>query len=696
MSDLTRRLTSFGGVETVAKMAERPSIRIGWPFRKLERHPLLGPVIGKLGITSGTVHVGWGMRPSGRSAVKAARSSGQRLLLLEDAFVRSLKPGMAGPVYGLIADSQGIHYDVGGRSDLIDFLNTGKPCGWMNSTLPDKSVPTELMAAFREAGVSKYNWFPGEFRDEPLAEKPGILVVDQTRGDMAIRRGGFAESDFDRMLRAAFDECEGAPVYLRAHPDHLFRAKKTCFSKELLTDSRLRLLSPDLTPAQCFSFCHTVMVGTSLMGMEALIHGCKVVTYGWPFFAGWGLTEDRGAPGVADRRRSLDLETLFDAAFLRYAHYFDPETLEPCGLETILGHLRVQKETFRANRGLTVTVGFTPWQRHIANSYFRSPAGSIEHLAAAAGTPEQPSVRNAARLVYWGRRPEIPESLRDRAARVEDGFIRSNGLGAAFNFPYSWVIDRRGIYFDGGAPSDLEHFLNQGFGAEDLQQASRLIRSLREKRLTKYNLSGSPVRLAPAMVAGRKVILVPGQVEADASIAFGSPDLKSNLALLRRVREMEPAACLVFKAHPDLVAGARHGKVLPEGFAEACDIAVTEGNVLDWLDLCDEVHTMTSTVGFEALIRGKPVVAYGLPFYAGWGLTTDRIPSPRRTRRLTLEELVCGALIRYPRYLNPETGEFTTALRAAEALGRPSTDRRAWHLKTVSKLKKAWVELARR
>lgn len=677
-------------------MAERSSIRIGWPFRKLERHPLLPAIIGKLGIVGQPVHVGWGMRPSGQAAAKSARSTGGRLLLLEDAFLRSLKPGMNGPVYGLIADSQGIHYDVGGRSDLIDFLNTGTPSGWMNATLRDKTSIPRLIAAFRQTAASKYNWFPGEYREQALEEKPGILVVDQTRGDMAIRRGGLAESDFDRMLRAAFEQNEGQPIYLRAHPDHLFRAKKTCFSKDLLSDSRLRLLSPDLSPAQCFSFCHTVMVGTSLMGMEALLHGCKVITYGWPFFAGWGLTEDRAAPGIADRRRAVTLETLFEASYLRYAHYFDPESLEPCGLSHILDHLRLQKETFHANRGLTVTVGFTPWQRHIANHYFRSPAGSIEHLAAASGNPEHPSVGSAARVVYWGRRPEIPAPLRERSARVEDGFIRSNGLGAAFNFPYSWVIDRRGLYFDGGAPSDLEHLLNTGFNATELAQAARMIHSLREKRLTKYNLAASPIRLDPALVAGRKVILVPGQVEADASIAFGSPELKTNLALLHRVREMEPAACLVFKAHPDLVAGARHGKVLPEGFAEACDIAVTEGNVLDWLDLCDEVHTMTSTVGFEALIRGKPVVTYGLPFYAGWGLTYDRHPSPRRTRRLTIEELVCGALICYPRYLHPETGEFTTALRAAEALSRPAVDRRAWHLKTVSKLKKAWVELARR
>ena len=300
-------------------------------------------------------------------------------------------------------------------------------------------------------------------------------------------------------------------------------------------------------------------------------------------------------------------------------------------------------------------------------------------------------------MLVWGRKIEVPEQDGGRSARVEDGFIRSKGLGAAFNFPYSWVIDESGIYFDASGPSDLENHLNRGFSAAELDEAAMLIEVLREKRLTKYNLATSPVRLDASVVGGRKVILVPGQVEADASIAYGSPDLKSNLALLRRVREAEPDAYLIFKAHPDLVAGARHGSILPDGFAEACDLAVTDGNVLDWLDLCDEVHTMTSTVGFEALIRQVPVVTYGLPFYAGWGLTTDRLPCPRRIRRLTLEELVCGALMRYPRYLNPETGEFTTALKVARILTSESAarDRRAWHLKAVSKLKKFWVESAR-
>jgi capsular polysaccharide export protein len=662
-------------------------------FGKVLRHPHLGAFLRENAPDGTAVHVGWGMKASGRSAMRAAAKSGGRLLLLEDAFVRSLRPGSGGAVYGLLADSRGIHYHADGQSDLIRALQSGKPCGWMRKSPVAGDVPEKLMTRFRELGVSKYNWFPGEYAAEAPAHPEGILVVDQTRGDMAIRLGGLDEGAFGRMLRAALDESDGAPVYLRGHPDHLFRSRKSCFPRELLDDRRIRLLPADLSPAQCFAFCRTVFVGSSLLGMEALLHGCRVVTFGAPFYAGWGLTEDRL---VRPRGRSVDLAELFDLAYLRYCHYFDPDTGEPCGLASVLEHLALQKEMFRRNRGRAVSVGFSPWKRDIAPSYLRSPAGSLVQLSSLDDLEKFPADEET-RLVLWGRKQEVPARFAGRCSRVEDGFIRSKGLGAAFNFPYSWVVDDTGIYFDASAPSDLEVLLEGGFSEADLATARELAALLREKRLTKYNLTGNPVSLDPGLVRGRRVLLVPGQVEADASILFGSPELKSNLDLLRRVRECEPDACIVFKAHPDLVAGARHGKVLPPGYAEACDLAVTEGNVLDWLDLCDEVHTMTSTVGFEALIRGVPVTTYGLPFYAGWGLTKDRLSCPRRKRRLTLDELVCGALIRYPRYLNPATGEFTTALKVTHLLTSPDAagDRRAWHLKCLSKAKKLWVNLSR-
>jgi capsular polysaccharide export protein len=668
-----------------ARMKELAKVETAWIYRKVLRHSLLGAFLAQYPFSGERIHVGWGGRPSGLAAMNAARRAGGKLLLLEDSFVRSIRPGRGGAVYGLIADSQGIHYRADGVSDLLQSLETREPVGWMNTG--DCGDPVKLMARFREIGASKYNCFPGEYRDDPLPDEQGILVVDQSRGDASILQGGLTAGDFEQMLQAALDDSEGAPVYVRAHPDHRFRKKHSCFPPALLADSRVKLLSPDLSPAQCFSFCHTVMVGSSIMGMEALIHGKKVVTYGRPFFAGRGLTEDR----LAVQRHPMELTELFAAAYLRYGHYFDPDTREPCGFDEILDHLALQKEMFYHNRGHSVTFGFSPWKQKIVPSYLRSPAGELTHVK---GVLEAPA---DARLLVWGRRQETPKSFQGRVVRVEDGFIRSKGLGAAFNFPYSWVLDSRGIYFDPTGPSDLEDLLNAGFAESDLRDAAHLIEILREKRLTKYNLTSQEVTLAADQIRGKKVILVPGQVEADASIAFGSPILKTNIELLRAVRAAEPEAFLIFKAHPDLVAGARHGSVLPGGYDGLADLAVTEGNVLDWLDICDEVHTMTSTVGFEALIRKVPVVTYGLPFYAGWGLTTDRLECSRRIRRLTLEELVCGALMKYPRYMNPATGEFTTALKVTLLLTSASAtgDQRAWYLKTVSKFKKLWVELAR-
>ncbi len=669
-------------------MGRRKKVRFREPLQKDWAHPLLAGILTELNLDRNHVSTGWGCRPSGELAVKEAVQRNLKLLLLEDGFVRSLLPGTK-TSYSLVADTGGIYYDAKGGSDLIAALNKGEPVGWMrNQTAQD--IPA-LMRRFRETGASKYNWYPGEYTGVALPENTGVLVVDQTQGDTSLLYGGMDVEKFDQMVRDALDEHPNEPIYLRSHPDHHYREKLSCFSPWVFDEPRITLLPANLSPAQCFEFCQEVYVGTSLMGMEALLHGCKVKAYGWNFYAGWGLTEDRGTMGIAPRFRNLDLASLFEASYLQYCHYFDPDTRLPCGLGEILDHIELQKDMFRKNAGRSVTVGFSPWNRTISPAYLRSPAGELSQVKDMTEVPEE------ARILVWGRKTKISEHLRNRTIRVEDGFIRSKGLGATFNFPYSWVLDETGIYFDATAPSDLENLYNKTFEPRDLAESRELIQVLREKRLTKYNLTVSPIALDKDLIAGRKIILVPGQVQADASILFGSPEVKTNLDLLHRVRAAEPDAFLIFKAHPDLVAAARHGKILPDGIEGAADLVATDGNVLDWLEVCDEVHTMTSTVGFEALIREVPVVTYGMPFYAGWGLTTDRLQCLRRRRELTLEELVCGALVKYPRYLNPATGEFTTALKVTNLLTTENlvADRRAWHIKAVILLKKAWVKLAR-
>ena len=125
---------------------------------------------------------------------------------------------------------------------------------------------------------------------------------------------------------------------------------------------------------------------------------------------------------------------------------------------------------------------------------------------------------------------------------------------------------------------------------------------------------------------------------------------------------------------------------------------VEQGDIISWIEAVDEVHTLTSTVGFEALMRNKPVFTYGLPFYAGWGLTQDWLDCERRTATRTLEELVYAVLIEYPTYLNPKTGEYTTALNAAKLLADPdfTYDARPLYIKLLAPLKSIYNRCIKR
>ena len=671
-------------------MALRMELQARWPFLKWD-HPLLGEILQALEADPATVAAGWGYRPSGMRARRAAAGGNFRLLLLEDALVRSMKPGGV-TAYGLVADSRGIYYDASGASDLVAALESGKPEGWMREN------PADLLARFREVKASKYNWYPGDFRDGSLPEDPGVMVIDQTRKDASLAFGGMRPRDFERMVRDALDEHPTGPIYLRAHPDHRYRGKHSCFPPWVFNEPRVKLLPPDLSPASCFSFCREIYAGTSLMGMEALIHGCRVKSYGWNFYAGWGLTEDRCEAPVRPRPHALDLPRLFQAAYLDYGHYFDPDSGDPCGLGRILDHIELQRATAFESRGTLITPGWVPWKKTLAAGFFHSPGTELHHAKNGTAAADLAANLPDARLLLWGA-ATAPENSATPVVRVEDGFLRSSGLGATFHRPLSWVRDDAGIYFDPRTPSRLETILQTAaFTATQRADAAELLGFLRTHRLTKYNVGGNPVTWQRAAAGGRKIILIPGQVEGDASLKYGSPELRSNGELLCRVRQAEPDAFLIYKAHPDLVAGARHGPLLPDDTATLADLTVTTGGAIDWLERCDEVHTMTSTLGFEAILRQVPVVTYGLPFYAGWGLTRDSLECPRRSRKLTVEELVCGALICYPTYLNPLSGEFTTAIRIARLLSRGGAvgERRAGYLRIVSILKHGWVKLARR
>jgi len=270
-------------------------------------------------------------------------------------------------------------------------------------------------------------------------------------------------------------------------------------------------------------------------------------------------------------------------------------------------------------------------------------------------------------LLLWGGDPPPPGVSRGiHVLRVEDGFLRSVGLGAELARPLSWSVDSRGIHFDATQPSDLEHLLQTvQFLPPLLNRAAHLRRRIVASGLTKYNV-GQGAWLRPSHA--RRVILVPGQVESDASLRYGAPAICSNLGLLQAVRRANPDSYVVYKPHPDVRAGLR-----AEGTGEAeasvwCDEILGDLPMGELLNQVDEVHVMTSLTGFEALLRQKVVVCYGLPFYAGWGLTRDILTLARRTRHLSLDELVAAALLIYPIYFNHSNGACGTPEQALDEL----------------------------
>lgn len=316
----------------------------------------------------------------------------------------------------------------------------------------------------------------------------------------------------------------------------------------------------------------------------------------------------------------------------------------------------------RRNAGGFRLIGMSPWKRRCLAPFLTGPDGPPGEVG---------------RPVVWGA-GEAPEG----ALRVEDGFLRSVGLGLRHTPPASLTFDETAPYFDATQRNGFEDAVEAAhFTPQLTARAAWLQGRILELRLSKYNLASNAT--LPTAPNGREAVLVPGQVETDASIRLGGVDVKTNKALLQEARRANPDAFIIYKPHPDVLTGLREGAVADaEDIADHVETAASAPDCLDW---ADHVVTITSLMGFEALMRGKRVTTLGRPFYAGWGLTTDLAP-PNRSRSLSLEELIAAALILYPRYIDPVTRlpapvEVVVEALAAELAAEGSIaakTRRAW------------------
>ena len=260
-------------------------------------------------------------------------------------------------------------------------------------------------------------------------------------------------------------------------------------------------------------------------------------------------------------------------------------------------------------------------------------------------------------VLGWGMKPSsAPGRVWSRLTglpyvALEDGFLRSVGLGEAGTPSMSLIVDPLGAYYDAARGSVIEGTIAGTATRAERLRARALMESAVAQGLSKTNL-GRP--LDPAILRPGRRVLIVDQTAGDASIPLGLAGAWSFARMLSAARQDEAGAQLIVKRHPAVAAGLKRGCL---DLSDAGDLTVVDDvRAADFLDAVDAVYVVTSGLGFEALWRRLPVRVFGAPFYAGWGLTRDDMTPPRRGVPRAIEDVVHATMIAHCRWVDPVTG----------------------------------------
>ncbi len=659
------------------------------------RFPLIGPALDAVAIKSAELMwnradgvVGWGVKPLARMAQRLASMRNIPYWSLEDGFLRSVGLGKAGaPPVSMVADDLGVYFDAAKPSRLEELLQCG-------AEKPDLERARNLHALIIEHRLTKYNHLLDYKISLPASGGRRILLIDQVAGDYSVPGAGADEHAFLRMWNEA-RAVPGTSVLVKSHPDSVAGYARGYLS-HLAGQPNVHFINESVSPHALLDVVDEVWTVSSQFGFDAILRSVPVTTFGVPFYAGWGLTRDWAEGEIATRAlhrrtRKISLDAFVAATLLQYPLYVDPVTKRPTTAENAVDRLVAWRRHALERQGNYLCAGFSRHKRSTVRHMLAGPWSSVTFCGS---NPDKKQLEKADYLVRWGQNATLLASEEKLSAaipvlRMEDGFIRSAGLGSALTPASSMCIDREAVYYDATRQSGLEKLLRAAqFDQSLLERAARLRQRIIEHGITKYNLRSMISPDYHALAAGRPIITVAGQVPDDASLRFGLTNGVSNIELLKIVRKRRPDAFLVYKEHPDLLAGKRKGLSDATVLGETADLVVGDVAVDRLLDASDEVHVATSQLGFEALIRRRQVWCYGLPFYAGWGLTHDGVTPLRPRRTLSLDELIAGVLIVYPHYLSGETGlpcevedvidEIHAARNKKRSLVRRSLHRMGW------------------
>lgn len=284
---------------------------------------------------------GWGRKPVALCARWIAARRNLPFWTLEDGFYRSVGLGKAGAdSFSLILDRQGIYFDAFAPSSLDHLLQ---------AEISDaaRARARELRELIVARRLTKYNHLP----DRPLRlDSPRgrrrIVLVDQVARDHSLRGSGADADTFATMWAQAraLERNGEATVFAKPHPDVAAGYARGMLAVAIGAE-QVRWIAPDAAAPALLDAVDEVWTASSQLGFEALLRGRRTICFGAPFYAGWGLTEDRASTAAVRTvlghrgRFRLSLDQMVHAALIAYPIYFDPIRGVPTSPESALQRL---------------------------------------------------------------------------------------------------------------------------------------------------------------------------------------------------------------------------------------------------------------------------------------------------------------------------------------------------------------------
>ena len=228
------------------------------------------------------------------------------------------------------------------------------------------------------------------------------------------------------------------------------------------------------------------------------------------------------------------------------------------------------------------------------------------------------------RLYTWGYKPSgltsrvLSNFLSKKIIYIEDGFIQSI-LGEKKKIPLSISNDKKSIYYNCTRRSQLEDLIIENLTNEEIIRAETIRKMWIEKRISKFNY----IKEAK-FIENKKYILVIDQTKGDLSIKYGDANEKTFEFMLNWAINKWKDYSIVIREHPEVVRGNKIGHYKKDRVDNKKVFLSSDiGNPCNLIENAEAICTVTSQIGFEALLWNKPTYVFGMPFYAGWGLTQD-------------------------------------------------------------------------